>query len=133
MKRVEEILRDKLSDETMDNLLFALYRDYREDQIAVSVLTNLARCREELTGYRGTPRSPVTSNLIKGMNSHLEKRLQALCSFQSVKYARLWFNGYVLKRRFTKFTDCRGKFRHCNGRRGVDLTKKPGVELPRLF
>jgi len=133
MKRVEAVLNDKLSDEAMDKMLFALYRDYREDQVAFSVLTNIAHCRQELTGYRGIPRAPVTTNIVEGLNSHLEKRLQALCSFQSVQYAKLWFNGYILKRRFTRFTDCRGKFRNLNGKRGVELTKKPGIELPRLF
>lgn len=133
MKRIETVLRDKLSDKTMDNLLFALYRDYREDPVAVSMLTNIARYRDDLTGYRGMPRSPLTTNIIEGMNSHLEARLISIRSFQSVTYARLWFNGYVLKRRFTKFTDCRGKFRSLNGKSGVELTKKPGIDLPRLF
>ena len=35
MKRVEAVLNDKLSDEAMDKMLFALYRDYREGQVAV--------------------------------------------------------------------------------------------------
>jgi len=48
-------------------------------------------------------------------------------------HAKLWFNGYVLKRRFTKFTDCRGKFRSLNGKRGVDMTKKIDVDLPTFF
>ncbi len=87
----------------------------------------------ELTGYRGISGSPVTNNIMEGLNSHLESILASLCSFQSLSYAKLWFNGYVLKRRFTPFTDCRGKFRSLNGKRGVDLTKKPGIDLPSLF
>jgi len=133
MKRVEKVLANKLSDEVMDRQLFALYRDWKHDGIAVSVLTNIARCREELVGYRGIPRSPVTTNIIEGLNAHLESRLVGLRSFQSPLYARLWLNGYVLKRRFTRFTDCRGKFKHLNGKRGAELTAKPEVDLPMLF
>lgn len=133
MRRVEKVFRQKLSDSDMDQQLRALLDDYREDPIALSILTRIAKYRPELTGYRGISASPVTTNLMEGLNGHLEARLTALRSFQSPRYAKLWLNGYVLKRRFTKYTDCRGKFRPLNGKRGVDLTKKPGIELPSLF
>lgn len=133
MTRIENVLSEKLSDEAMNRQFFALFRDYRDDPVAVSVLVNIERYRSELTGYRGIPGSPVTNNIVEGLNSHLEARLVSLCSFQSLSYAKLWFNGYVLKRRFTPFTDCRGKFRHLNGKSGVELTKKPGLDLPILF
>lgn len=133
MDRVEKVLSVKLADSTLNQKLYALYQDYQTDPVAVSVLTNIQKYLPELTGYRGIPHAPVTSNIIEGINSHLEKRLQALCSFQSITHARLWFNGYVLKRRLTKFTDCRGKFRALNGKCGAELTKKPGVDIPSLF
>jgi transposase-like protein len=133
MKRIETVFGDKLSDQAMDKQLFALYRDYQQDPVAVSILTRIAKYRPELTGYRGINSSPVTTNLMEGLNAHLEARLVALRSFQSAHYAKLWLNGYVLKRRFTKYTDCRGKFRHLNGKRGVDLTKKLEIDLPDLF
>lgn len=133
MRRIEDVLTEKLNDVNMDKKLFALYRDYQHDLVAVSVLTNIQRYRKELTGYRGVSHAPVTTNIIEGLNSHLEARLQALRSFQTVAYAKLWLNGYVLKRRFTKFTDCRGKFKTLNGKRGVELTHNPEVDLPILF
>lgn len=133
MKRVEAALTEKLNDEVMNKKLFNLYRDYQDDVVAISVLTNIQKYKPELTGYRGVPHSPVTTNMIEGLNAHLEARLQALRSFQSVPYAKLWLNGYVLKRRVTKYTDCRGKFRSLNGKTGVELTKKEGVNLPLLF
>ena len=133
MKRIEGVLTEKLNDESMNKKLFSLYQDYRHDVVAVSVLTNIQKYRSELTGYRGVPHSPVTTNMIEGLNSHLEARLQSLRSFQTVTYAKLWINGYVLKRRSTKYTDCRGKFRSLNGKTGVELTKKPGLDLPILF
>jgi hypothetical protein len=133
MRRIEEVLTEKMNDESMNKKLFALYRDYSYDPVALSVLTNIQRYREELTAYRGIPQSPVTSNIIEGLNSHLEARLVSLRSFQSPTHAKLWMNGYVLKRRYTKFTDCRGKFKHLNGKTGVSMTKKPEVDLPTFF
>lgn len=133
MKRIEEVLTEKLNDEDMNKKLFVLYQDYQHDVIAVSVLTTIQRYRTELTGYRGIPHSPVTTNMIEGLNAHLEARLHPLRSFQTVTYAKLWLNGYVLKRRFTKYTDCKGKFKSLNGKRGVDLTKKEEVDLPLIF
>lgn len=133
MRRIEAILTEKLSDEAMNLQLFALYRDFKVDPVALSILTNIERYKTELTGYRGIPGSPVTTNIIEGLNSHLEARLQAVRSFQSISHARLWINGYVLKRRYTVYTDCRGKFRSINGKSGVQLTRKPGIDLPVLF
>lgn len=133
MRRIEQVLTEKLSDEAMNRALFSLYRDWRADPVALSILTHIEKYREELTGYRGIPGSPVTTNIIEGFNSHLETRLQKLCAFQSVAHAKLWMNGYVLKRRYTSYTDCRGKFRSLNGRSGVEMTKKPGIDVPALF
>lgn len=133
MRRVEAVLSEKRSDDAMNRALFALYQEFQHDPVALSVVITIERYRTELTGYRGVPGSPVTTNIIEGLNSHLEARLQAIRSFQSVSYAKLWLNGYVLKRRHTVFTDCRGKFRFLNGKSGVQMTKKPGVDIPQLF
>lgn len=133
MKRIEDVLSEKLSDDVLNKRLFTLYDDYKNDYLCTQVLTNIERYKQELLGYRGIPQAPITTNMIEGLNSHLEARLFSLRSFQSLSYARLWFNGYVLKRRFTKFTDCKGKFRFLNGKRGVDLTKKPELDLPTFF
>src|SRR5256885_146082 len=133
MKRIEDVLSEKLNDDILNKKLFALYRDYRDDPVCIQVLTNIERYKPELLGYRGVKQAPITTNMIEGLNSHLEARLFTLRSFQSLSHAKLWFNGYVLKRRFTKFTDCRGKFRPLNGKTGVQMTKKPQVDLPTFF
>lgn len=133
MGRIEDILKEKLNDDALDKKLFALYTDYKHDPVCLSVLTNIQKYKPELLGYRGIPQSPVTTNIMEGLNAHLESRLFSLRSFQSLSYARLWFNGYILKRRFTKFTDCRGKFKHLNGKTGVSMTQKLEIDLPILF
>jgi hypothetical protein len=133
MRRIEDVFAEKLPDTLLDKKLFAIYREYRTDPVCAQVLTTIEKYKPELLGYRGIPQSPVTTNIIEGLNSHLESRLFTLRSFQSLSYAKLWFNGYVLKRRFTKFTDCKGKFRSLNGKTGVQMSKKLDIDLPSFF
>jgi hypothetical protein len=133
MHQIETVFKTKRTEGDMDKKLFSLFQDYGHDPVALSILTLIAKYRPELTAYRGWGSSPVTSNMMEGLNSHLEARLVSLRSFQSINHAKLWLNGYVLKRRFTKYTDCKGKFKRINGKRGIDLTKKPGIDLPILF
>lgn len=135
MRRIESVLSSshKLANHTLNDWMYCLYRDYHHDPLCLQILINIERYKDELLAYRGIPSSPVTTNMIEGLNGHLEARLQALRSFQTIEYARLWMNGYVLKRRFTKFTDCRGKFRLLTGKSGLMMTKKEGVVLPIYF
>lgn len=135
MKRIESVLdsSQKLSDETFNHWLFCLYRDFKDDSLALNILISIEKYKRELLAYRGIPHAPLTNNLIEGLNGHLEARLQKLRSFQTVGYARLWFNGYILKRRYTKYTDCRFRFRYLNGKTGVAMTKKERVDIPPLF
>ena len=133
MDRIESVLSKKISDETLNHWLWLLYRDFKHDPVCLEILTNIEKYKTELTAYRNIPQAPVTTNIVEGMNGHLEARLTSIRSFQSPLHARLWLNAYILKRRFTKFTDCRGKFRYLNGKTGVDMTKKQGVDIPRYF
>jgi len=135
MSRIESILDSshKLSDETVNHWLWTLYRDYQSNPVCLSVLTMIERYKKELLAYRSIPQAPVTTNLIEGLNGHLEARLQKLRSFQTIQHARLWLNGYILKRRFTKFTDCKGKFRFLRGKTGVEMTKRQEVDIPSYF
>jgi transposase-like protein len=133
MRRIEEIFREKINDQDLNKRLFSLYQDFGSDSVCLQTLTQIEKYKPELLGYRGIPDAPITTNMIEGLNGHLEARLFSLRSFQSLSYAKLWFNGYILKRRFTKFTDCRGKFKPLNGKTGVELTKKQGIDLPTFF
>ena len=135
MRRIELVLDStrKISDENFISWMSLLVRDYHTNPVCLSILANIQRYKHELLAYRGIPQAPLTTNLIEGMNGHLEKRLFSLQSFQSIIHARLWFNGYILKRRQTQFTDCRGKFKHLNGKTGVDMTKKHGIVVPSYY
>lgn len=135
MRRIESILdsSNKLSDENFNKWLWVLFRDFSNDSLCKQILINIEKYKTELLAYRNIPQAPLTNNIIEGLNGHLEGRLQKLRSFQTIEHARLWFNGYVLKRRFTKFTDSRGKFRYLRGKTGVQMTKKERVTLPLYF
>lgn len=135
MKRIESVLDSsrKISDENFNIWMSRLVVDYQTDSVCLSVLANIQRYQHELLAYRGISGAPLTTNLIEGMNGHIEKRLFSLQSFQSVTHAKLWFNGYILKRRQTIFTDCRGKFKQLNGKTGVQMTQKRGIIVPSYF
>ncbi len=135
MRRIESIISSsqKIANHTLNFWLWTLYRDYKHDPVCLNVLINIEKYKKELLAYRGIHQAPVTTNLIEGLNGHLESRLFALRSFQTIEYARLWMNGYVLKRRFTIFTDCRGKFRFLKGKSGLMMTKKQSVDIPSYF
>ncbi|PIR13192.1 hypothetical protein COV49_03065 [Candidatus Falkowbacteria bacterium CG11_big_fil_rev_8_21_14_0_20_39_10] len=133
MKCINDAFKEKRTDADMFKRMRILWKVYEGDPVCESVLVNIQRYYHELTGYRGFKGAPTTTNIIEGFNSHLQSRLQSLRSFESVQHAQLWINGYILKRRFTKYTDCKGKFKHLNGKRGVDMTKKQRVVLPSYF
>ncbi|HRN70685.1 MAG TPA: transposase [Candidatus Woesebacteria bacterium] len=133
MKRVEAVLGHKRNDRDMNAKLFALYRDFNHDPVCVSVLTNIHRYMPELLAYRGVSQAPLTTNLMESFNSQLESRLFSLNYFNSILHAKLWLNGFILKRRFTKFTSCSNKFKFLNGKSGVQMTKKERVPLPLYF
>lgn len=133
MKRIEEIFMVKMNDQAINKKLYLLFREYHTDPVALSILTNIQRYMPELLAYRGVPQSPITTNIIEGLNSHLEARLHPLRSFQSIEYAKLWMNGYILKRRTTKWTDCTGKFRLLRSKTGLQMSLKSGLDLPTFF
>ncbi|MCL4374266.1 transposase [Patescibacteria group bacterium] len=132
-RAVDNILLTRQPTETFNRRFGNFFTKYGSDPVAREVLTNIERNKEELLAYKWIRRAPFTNNLMECFNSHLEARLTPLKGFNSYADARLWLNGYVLKRRFTAFTSCSGKFRHLNRKRSIDITKKKGIDLPILF
>ena len=58
---------------------------------------------------------PRTTNLIEGLNSTtFEIRFSSIRGFEKDKYAEKYINAMILKYRFHKFTDCKGKFKNLN-------------------
>lgn len=84
MRRIESIFKEKISDQTLNNWLWCLWRDYHHDPVCLSVLTTIEKYKDELTSYRGIVHAPVTTNLMECFNSHLESRLFSLKYFNSL-------------------------------------------------
>ncbi|PIS22835.1 hypothetical protein COT49_03330, partial [candidate division WWE3 bacterium CG08_land_8_20_14_0_20_40_13] len=106
---------------------------YSDDEKCVSWLADIYMRREELTNYHQFEYAPNTTNLIEGYNSHLKSRLNSIRGFSSFKNAKVWLNAYFLKRRLSKFTDCKGMFKKLNGFLSLEKTKKDEVSLPKIF
>ena len=67
---------------------------------------------------------PRTTNLIEGWNSTtMELRISSIRGFKKEKYARNYINAIILKYRFHKFKDCKGKFKHLNGKSPLEIAK----------
>lgn len=74
---------------------------------------------------------PRTTNLIEGWNSTmLELRFASIRGFEKEHYARQYINALILKYRFHQFTDCKGKFKHLNGKTPLELVEP---QLPFRF
>ncbi len=52
----------------------------------------------------------------KGYNSQLELRLSSIRGLESITNAKYYLNAWIIKRRLTKFTDCRKEFKKLNGK-----------------
>jgi len=81
--------------------------------------------RDRLIAFTKYPHMdiPKTTNLIEGFNSTtLELRLSSIRGFEKEEHARNYLNALILKRRFQKFTDCKGKFKHLNGRSPLQIS-----------
>jgi transposase-like protein len=133
MNSIEELFLMKRTDHDFERRLFGIFKDYRDDEIAVSVLLNIEKNLKELRGFKGISNAPTTTNIIESFNSHLESRLRSIHKFESFTHARLWLNAYVLKRRYTKFTHCTGRFIALNGLSPIEISKNKSGSIPVLF
>lgn len=130
---LSKLLVEKRSRDDFEKKAANLVRLFASDKICSLILIELARKQSLLQGYLLHKGTPTTTNLIESMNSHLEARLKPLKGFESFKHADLWLNGYFIRRRSKKYTDCSGKFRRLNGKTSLQITQKPGIELPTFF
>lgn len=82
------------------------------------LITDFKDKQEYLLSYLKYPHLdiPKTNNMIEGGNSQLELRLGTIKGFESIANAKNYLNAWIIKRRLTPFTDCRGKFRELNGK-----------------
>lgn len=96
------------------------------------ILMNVHHRSEELFAYQKITHCPKDTNLLELFNSHLNARLKSIKGFKSFHAAERWLNGYLIRRRTKKFTDCDEKFKRLNGKCSIEMTRKRKVELPEI-
>lgn len=133
VRDVRTLFFTKRAPDDFDNRARNLLRKFQTDRACVETLINIAKRKEHLLGYLSRKGTPLTTNLIEGLNSHLQARLSKLNGFETMSHAKTWLNAYFLRRRTKKFTDCRGKFTYLNGKTSLQMSKKPGIDLPSFF
>jgi transposase-like protein len=130
---VESLFNNRLDLVSFSWKLVDLYKAYGNDSRCLTWIEDLMIRRKELTNYHQFEGAPNTTNLIESYNSQLEQRTKAIKGFQSFKHAKDWLNGFVLRRRFSKFTDCDEPFKHLNGKSPIENTKKDNLKLPNFI
>lgn len=122
MYEIEILFKMKRSPDDFNRVAKNILRKYMNSTLCVQIMLDIEKRKPNLLGYLGFKGTPRTNNLIESFNSHLNGRLKTIKGFESFKHADLWLNGYFIRRRLRVFTDCKGKFKHLNGRSSLSLT-----------
>ena len=133
MQILEKLFAKKRSKEELTIIAGRMVKEFSDEPLLLRILAELERKELLLFGYQYLKGIPTTTNLIECYNSHLQGRLETIKGFESFQHADLWLNGYFLKRRTKKFTDCEGKFRHLNGKTSLSKTLMAGIDTPIFF
>ncbi|MBI3332144.1 transposase [Candidatus Peregrinibacteria bacterium] len=109
-----------------------------DDPMKIATLQHIFHYSDLLTGYVKAENlfhngCPKTTNLIESFNKQINGRLKTIQGFQSFQSAERWLSAWILCRRMTPFTDCRGKFRQLNGTYSLEKTRMKKFKLPKLF
>lgn len=133
MQAIESLFATKRSREDLEKRARGILSTFNQDPICVSILADIYKRQTELFGYHNLKGIPITTNLIECFNSHLQGRLKTIKGFESTYHTNLWLNGYILRRRTKKFTDCSDKFKYLNGKTSLEKSLNPNLELPSFF
>lgn len=111
---------------------------HMNDPLKIAILQRIFDHSEELTNYVKAEKyfkskCPKTTNLIESYNSQIQGRLKTIQGFESFKTAERWLSAWILKRRLTPLTDCKGKFKKLNGFCSIEKTRRGGIKIPNFF
>lgn len=109
-----------------------------DDPVKIATMQHIFGNSERLTAYVRAKAllridCPRTTNLIESYNKQLNGRLKTIQGFESFRTAERWLSAWILRRRLTPFTDCRGRFKRLNGTPSIENTRKGGVQIPDYF
>ena len=130
---VEELFLNKISLDNFNKLAKDLLNRYMGDELCVRILLDIAKYQPNFQAHLRVKRTPTTNNLIECLNSHLQGRLETIKGFESFQHANLWLNGYFLRRRTKRLTDCEGIFKRLNGSTPLQNSSKVDVDFSSFF
>lgn len=113
--------------------LHLLLEKYVGDSTAVAALLYIEQHLDYLTNHLKIGACPKTNNLIESYNKQLNGRLKTIQGFENFYYAERWLSAWILQRRLSPFTDCRGRFKSLNGKCSLEKTIKGDFTLPQLL
>lgn len=131
---VKHVFKDYTDESQLNRALHHVFtKRARKDIVRQSIVMDIHRRREELFAYANIPHCPHNTNLLELFNSHVNARLNALKGFKSFHSAERWLNAWVLRRRTKPFTDCKGRFRHLNGKSSLEISIKEETSWPNIL
>lgn len=133
MRQIELLFRQKRSEDDFNRAAKNTLHQFKSDPTCMAILIDIERRKANLTAHLKVKNTPQTTNLIESYNSHLNGRLKTIKGFESFQHANLWLNGYFLRRRVKRLSDCRGKFKRLNGKSSLQISSLKEVLFADLF
>jgi len=133
MKALEALFSKKRSVKELEVIAAKMMRIFGKDPDLLAILADMQRREKQLFAYQRLKGIPTTTNLIESYNSHLQGRLETIKGFESFQHADLWLNGYFLRRRTKKFTDCTKRFKYLNGKTSLQESLSVNKKYPIVF
>lgn len=111
---------------------------HQHDSVKIAIMNYIFTNADILTAYvfartKLKAPCPKTTNIIESMNKQLEGRLKTIQGFQSFYTAERWLSAWILRKRFTPFTDCRKPFKKLNGTYALEHTRRGKIKMPKFF
>lgn len=129
MSKIQYLFESKRSLNEFNHIARLILNEFSNYLVCVKVMLDIEHKKHFLLGHLAEKPIPRTTNLIESFNSHLNGRLKTIKGFESFNHADYWMNGYFIRRRLKKFTDCISKFKNLNGKCSIELSSASGVNV----
>lgn len=121
---MQRVIEADTMEEAGENMaLLQKYSTRWKSSLKHEVLNLFTQTKKELLAHLLHPELnlPHTTNDIESLFKQLNLRLKSMGRFYRFQYAKDYLNAWALLRRFTPFTDCRGKRRYRNRKAPLEL------------
>lgn len=131
---MKHVFEEYIDEENLQKQLQYIFEKHAKGNLhRTAILKDIYKRRIELFNYTKVEQCPKNTNLIELYNSHFNARLRSLKGFKSFDSAERWCNALIIRRRTKSLTDCRGKFKHLNGKNSLQNTLKKQALWPDIF